>query len=282
MRLISLIVASLLLLIGVAGLALRFVPPGHIGQRGDARLAPGPQWTTPLHPVRIEADGPRVYGLRGALEAFPAADADGEPIQVGAILEGATLAQVKAALAAGAPSIPGATVFMRVRSKPADADAAEAARAVLKDEAAEAAHALSFVTLSQSIETNNTEDARARAAAEEAQARAQVEASNAAEVERVQREAQADIAAIEAQNGAEVAALVAEGNRALAQAEARRDALRARALAGPGGRYHLAIEAARRFSFDPHRLDAAHPEYFRATWGLAAWRRYFLGDALTP
>lgn len=279
MRLVSLIAASLLLLIGLAGLFVRFVPPEHIGKRGDARLGPGPQWTTPLHPIRIEAQGPQVFGLRGAHDAFVATDAQGHPIQVGAVLHGATVEQVKAGLAAGSTSIAGATIFMQARSKRADAAALSDSHRALRGQTIALMSQASKLQSDEDSKAQAVKDAQARAAAKEESARQRAQAANTAAIARIDAETRADIATIRTQNGAQSARLVADGALALAEAEARRDALRGQALAGPGGRYHLAIEAAKRFRFNADRLDAGHPEYFRSTWGLAAWRTYFLGEA---
>ncbi|MGK0362375.1 MAG: hypothetical protein ACI9U2_004696, partial [Bradymonadia bacterium] len=196
MRLLSLIVACLLLIIGLAGLAVRFVPPDHVGTRGETRLEPGPHWTTPLHPIRVQVDGPQVYGLRGAHDAFAATDKQGRPVQIGAILDGATIEQVKAGLAAGSASIKGATIFMRIADKRADAAALQARRDALEDEARTASQRMTLAQAKQKVDAGAAQESRGRAAAKEEQARQRAQAANTAAIERVRAEAQAAIAAV--------------------------------------------------------------------------------------
>lgn len=282
MRLLSLLLACALLLIGLAGLAIRWVPPGHVGVRGDAQLPPGPHWTTPMHRVRVEPAGPAVYGLRGAADAIKATSKQGGPTQVSAVLDGVTVDALKAAIAAGGPLPDGARIFSQTGTRRAEAQALQVWTDGLAAEVSALQAQATAVREQSASQAQATEQARAHAAAREEKARALRRAANAAAIDRVRAEARAEIDTISTRSRAAAAQLVADGTLALAQAEARRDQLRAQALAGPGGRYHLAIEAARAFTFDPTRLDPKHPEYFRSTWGLAAWRSYFLGGAQAP
>lgn len=77
---------------------------------------------------------------------------------------------------------------------------------------------------------------------------------------------------------AEALALLADGRTALARAEALRDGLVARALAGEGGRYYIAIEAARRFELGDVHLPNPPPGFLGELGSLSAWRRFFLGE----
>lgn len=80
-----------------------------------------------------------------------------------------------------------------------------------------------------------------------------------------------------AEAAAEAQAILGEARAAFGQAEAERDRLLAAALAGEGGRYYVAIEAARRFRIGAVHLPDPPPEFLHRMGSLDAWRRFFLG-----
>lgn len=116
----------------------------------------------------------------------------------------------------------------------------------------------------------------ARAAAERARAALLAEADT--EAARLLAEAEAEADRVEAEGEADHIRTVAEAELTLARAEAERDRLLAAALAGEGGRYHAAIEAARAFQLGDLRLETHDPEFLKKFGSMAAWRRFFLGD----
>jgi len=137
------------------------------------------------------------------------------------------------------------------------------------------------------IEADQRADREAQATAREARAaedataeraRAALRTEAGHEAARILAEAETDAASILGQTEAHHARGLAEAELALAQVEAERDRLFASALSGPGGRYHAAIEAARRFELGTFDLDTRDPEFLKKFGSMASWRRFFLDE----
>lgn len=80
-----------------------------------------------------------------------------------------------------------------------------------------------------------------------------------------------------AEAAAEAQEILGEARAAFGAAEAERDRMLADALAGEGGRYYVAIEAARRFRVGAVHLPDPPPEFLQRMGSLDVWRRFFLG-----
>lgn len=277
MRWATTLLGVVLLLGSLAALALRPVPPGHVGMRDGQRHAPGLRWAVEwLYPLEVVAEGPVVHGIDGAEPAI-LGTRGAEQFELGGIrAQGTPVSAVQAAIARGG-QVKGFEVFSVRRPAAARgaADRRHAARITARGQDLRAA--IARIEADAAAEARAHEEARALAMRRHERARAAQRAEAEATVARIRAEAALIEEATATAAEAEAARILADGTLALERAAAERDRLRGAALARPGGRWYLAIEAARRFEFDPDRLDPSHPQFFQATWGLAAWRAYFLG-----
>lgn len=273
MRALRGLLALIVLLGSLAALGVRFVPVGHVGKRGTTALQPGPAWTSPLHRIALH---PATGVMHGIDDDPMRVDTSTGPVEIGVWRTDASVEAVQAGVAAG-KAVPGATVLYVDRKGAARPSATRIRRATASlNEAAQAWRTAA------TVEARVGAEARARGQQRDVEARAVFQAQGDAEVARIEARYRDEANGIRAQVEADVAALLADGALAETTADAERDRRRAALLAGPGGRWHLAIEAARRFRLNPARLDTRHPDYFRATWGLAPWRAFFLGKAPAP
>lgn len=215
---------------------------------GEVHAALRITWATPPStkddPVRLAVQAPgatdHAQALRAALEARPEVAA----VEVQAFYLEPRLAQA---------DLP-AELRARLQASQADLDAA---RAAADTAAAEA----------------RTATERADAEADLQAAKLQTDADRA--LADLRDAAARDVYTTRAAADAAFARLVAEGELAHARAQAEVERLTAEALATEGGRWLLALEAARAFKL-PHELRHT-PETLQSMASVAAWKRYFTG-----